>query len=81
MRIVEVTSADHQKEFLMFPVRLYKDEPHWIRPLDKDIESVFDRKHNKAFRNGECTRWLLVDDASNTIGRVAAFVNQKTVQY
>jgi hypothetical protein len=79
MRIVEVTSADHQKEFIMFPVRLYKNEPMWIRPLDKDIDSVFDRKLNKAFRHGECTRWLLVDDTGNTIGRVAAFVNQKTV--
>jgi hypothetical protein len=79
MRIVEVTSADHQKEFLLFPVRLYKNEPRWIRPLDKDIEAVFDRKLNKAFRHGECTRWLLLDDAGKTIGRVSAFVNQKTV--
>lgn len=78
MRIVEVTSEDHQKEFLMFPVRLYKNEPRWIRPLDKDVLSVFDRQQNKAFRHGECARWLLVDDSGVTIGRVAAFVNQKT---
>jgi hypothetical protein len=53
MRIVEVITPEHQKEFLMLPVRLYKEEPRWIRPLDKDVESVFDQKANKAFRHGE----------------------------
>jgi hypothetical protein len=78
MKIQEVATQQHIKEFLMFPVRLYKNEPHWIRPLDKDIESVFDKKKNKTFRHGECIRWILVDKKGETIGRVAAFVNQKT---
>jgi hypothetical protein len=78
MRIVEVISPEHQKEFLMLPVRLYKGEPRWIRPLDKDVESVFDAKSNKAFRHGQCIRWILLNDKNETIGRVAAFVNQKT---
>ena len=79
MKIIEVTSRKHVKEFLLLPVRLYQDTPKWIRPLDKDIESVFDRQKNKTFRNGECCRWILVDDSGKTIGRVAAFINQKTV--
>jgi hypothetical protein len=32
------------KAFLELPVGLYKGNPHWIRPLDKDIEEVFDKK-------------------------------------
>jgi GNAT superfamily N-acetyltransferase len=79
MKIIEVTTRRHIKEFLLLPVRLYKNTPEWIRPLDKDIENVFDREKNKTFRHGECTRWILVDDAGKTIGRVAAFVNNKTV--
>jgi GNAT superfamily N-acetyltransferase len=79
MKIIEVTTPRHAREFLLLPVSLYKHEPNWIRPLDKDIESVFDPAKNKAFRHGECVRWLLVDEHDNTIGRVAAFVNQKTV--
>lgn len=78
MRIIEVTTNKHIDEFLLLPVALYKNTPKWIRPLDKDIESVFDREQNKAFRHGECIRWILRDDAGVTIGRVAAFVNQKT---
>jgi len=63
----------------MLPVKLYRDEPHWIRPLDKDIESVFDLEKNKTFKHGECIRWILVNDQNETIGRVAAFINKKTV--
>jgi len=79
MMIQEVTTSAQAKEFLMLPVKLYKHEPNWIRPLDKDIESVFDKEKNKTFRHGECTRWLLINEKNETIGRVAAFVNKKTV--
>ena len=79
MTIQEVTTSAQAKEFLILPVKLYKNEPNWIRPLDKDIESVFDKEKNKTFRHGECARWLLIDDKNETIGRVAAFVNKKTV--
>lgn len=79
MKLIEVTTKGHIQEFLNFPVRLYKNEPHWIRPLDKDIESVFDREKNKTFRHGECIRWILVNEKNETIGRIAAFINNKTV--
>lgn len=78
MTITEVTTSRHVKEFIQLPVKLYKNTPAWIRPLDKDIEVVFDREKNKAFRHGECIRWILQDDSGTTIGRVAAFVNEKT---
>ena len=80
MNITEVTTSKHKREFLSLPVRLYKNTPQWIRPLDKDIESVFDKAKNKSFRHGECVRWILTDDKGETIGRVAAFVNEKTVK-
>ena len=79
MRITEVTSRKHVRDFLMLPVTLYKNEPHWIRPLDKDIEWVFDPSRNNAFKQGECVRWIMHDDHGRTVGRVAAFVNKKTV--
>jgi GNAT superfamily N-acetyltransferase len=78
MRVIEVTNKETRKEFLMLPVRLYKGVKEWIRPLDKDVESVFDPQKNKYFRNGECTRWLLINDTNEVIGRVAAFINKKT---
>jgi GNAT superfamily N-acetyltransferase len=66
--------------FLQLPVRLYKNEKNWIRPLDKDIEEVFDEQKNKTFKFGSCIRWVLQDDNGQTIGRVAAFINKRTLQ-
>lgn len=77
MKLIEVKDKGHIREFLQLPVRLYKEEKNWIRPLDKDIEAVFDPKKNKYFRHGECTRWILQNGEGETIGRIAAFINRK----
>lgn len=79
MNIVEVTSDKHKKDFLRLSLSIYKDDPNWIRPLDKDIEAVFAPKQNKFFRHGQCTRFLLYHDGK-VIGRIAAFVNEKTAR-
>lgn len=78
MRIIEVTTPAHVRAFLDFPDTLYKSNPNWIRPLDNDIEAVFDKKKNKTFQHGSCIRWILEDAKGQVIGRVAAFVNDKT---
>ena len=75
--LVEVNDKKTRKEFLMLPVRLYRNEKNWIRPLDEDVEKVFDPKTNKTFRSGECIRWLLVDGNNSAVGRVAAFYDRK----
>lgn len=71
----EVKTAEDKQAFLQVAVDIYKGDPNWIRPLDKDIEEVFNPQKNKFFRKGECTRWILKDDNGQNIGRVAAFVN------
>lgn len=78
MNVIEVQDTKSAREFLQLPISLYKDEPNWIRPLDKDVNNVFDPSVNKLFHNGKCQRWLLKDNANNTIGRIAAFINEKT---
>lgn len=79
-QLTEVTSADNIKEFLELPLKIYRDDPKWIQPLDKDIEEVFDREKNKFFKSGDCKRWLLYNDKKEVIGRIAAFVNKKYKQ-
>ncbi len=75
--LVEVNDKKTAKEFLMLPVRLYRHEAGWIRPLDSDVEKVFDPKQNKSFRSGECIRWVLRENGGETVGRVAAFYDKK----
>ncbi len=78
MQLVSVKTPQQAKAFLELPVKLYKNEKNWIRPLDLDIEKVFDPKKNKFFKHGECIRWLLYDSNKEVVGRVAAFTNEKT---
>ncbi len=80
MTLTEAKGKRERDEFILLPVRLYKNHPTWIRPLNKDIEAFFDPEINKAFNHGECTRWILKDENGETIGRVAAFVNNKTAE-
>ncbi len=80
MILQEVNNASLDREFLLFPISLYRNEPKWIRPLDKDINEIFDKNKNKLFKQGgDCIRWLLRSTEGQIIGRVAAFVNPKTV--
>jgi len=77
MQITQVSTAADSQLFLKLPSIIYKNDPNWIRPLDKDIEAVFDEKKNKAFRFGSLVRWILKNDQGELIGRIAAFVNKK----
>ena len=77
MRITEVNSPALAKAFLQTNVVINQTDPNYIRPLDKDVEEVFDPGRNKAFRFGEVIRWILVNEQGNLIGRIAAFVNKK----
>lgn len=77
MKAVQVVSHEQKREFLDFPVRIFSDDKNYIRPLDKDIEEVFDKKKNKFFRSGECERFLFLNDNNETVGKVAIFINKK----
>jgi hypothetical protein len=81
MRMHEVKTEADKQLFLQVPVFLYKNDTNWVRPLDKDIEEVFDPSKNKFFKKGNCTRWLLIDqNTQHPIGRIAAFVNKQYKQ-
>ncbi|MGX5820814.1 hypothetical protein ACWKWU_21640 [Chitinophaga lutea] len=77
MRIIKVDNAQNARRFLDVHVELNKGYAGWIRPLDKDINDVFDPAKNKTFRHGEAVRWIMTDDQGRLAGRIAAFVNKK----
>ena len=77
MQLIEVTDALLADRFIEVNVRLNKQDPNYIRPLNLDIHAVFDPKKNKALRHSEIARWILKDDKGGLIGRIAAFVNKK----
>lgn len=76
LKLVEVQSKQEIKNFLSIADYIYKDDPEWIKPLDKDIEAVFDREKNKYFRHGDCIRYNVYQGNAH-VGRFAVFYNKK----
>ena len=74
----EVLSKREVKQWLAFPSKLYKSDNHYVRPLDREVEKVFDREQNKLFRHGDATRYYLTDENDKIIGRIAVFYDEKT---
>lgn len=79
MKIVEVNTKELEKHFVEMPLKLYQKDLNYIRPLDIDINSVFDPSKNKSFENGDGIRWLLQNNEGVYIGRIAAFYNSKSI--
>ena len=77
MQLLEVNDDIGAKAFIRVNVELNRKNPNYIRPLDHEINEVFDKKKNKTFRFGEATRWILKDTENRLIGRIAAFTNKK----
>lgn len=74
--IKEVINNKQQKEFNILLTKIYKGDKNWVRPLDSDINIVFDKSKNLMFNNGEAVRWLLYNEKGLAVGRIAAFYNR-----
>lgn len=77
MQLIEVLNDTQAREFIEVNVTLNQSNPNYIRPLEKDINDVFDREKNKTFRHGDCIRWIVRNDEGKLVGRIAAFTNKK----
>lgn len=80
MKVIPVVSKESISEFLNFPKLLFASDKNYIRPLDEDIESVFDSKKNKFFKSGECERFVFKNEDNTTVGKIAVFINKRYKQ-
>jgi hypothetical protein len=80
MQIEEVKSRKQKQEFLKVPKILYKNDPFWVCPLDKEIAAIFDPAKNTFYHHGDATRFLLKNNQGKLLGRVAAFIDEKTAR-
>ncbi|MBE2246004.1 MAG: hypothetical protein IAE67_02005 [Candidatus Competibacteraceae bacterium] len=77
MKLIEVNNRQTVQQFHQLPFIIYKDDKNWIPHLKQDVEKVFQSESNKAFRDGNAIRWILIDDHNNVLGRIAAFIEPK----
>ncbi len=73
MAIIEVNNSKSEQAFLDCVKPIYAKHPNYIRPLDQDIQSVFNPDRNKWLNGGEAKRWIYLNEKGETIGRIAAF--------
>ena len=78
MQITEVGNKRTRNAFHDVARIIYKNDPVWVCPLEKEIDSIFDPEKNVYFKHGEASRWLLYDGGNRLIGRVAAFIDRNT---
>jgi GNAT superfamily N-acetyltransferase len=78
MPIEIVESKKQVREFLQVPKLLYKDEPNWVCPLDREIEAVFTPKKNSFYTHGRARRFILKNERGKLSGRIAAFIDEKS---
>lgn len=77
MQVTEVKGKTGAKDFIRVNVQINALNPKYIRPLDNEVNDVFNPHKNKSFNYGEIKRWLAKDGNGKLIGRIAAFTNTK----
>lgn len=81
MNIAAVKTKKQADAFLNVVRLIYQNDSSYVRPLDNDIEAVFNPEKNTFYQHGEATRWILEDANGRKIGRIAAFINEKKANY
>lgn len=79
MQLIEVNNASTSKDFIQVNVLMNKNNSNYIRPLDNDVNDVFNPAKNKNYKYGETKRWILKDDNGKLPGRIAAFTHSKYI--
>jgi len=56
-------------EFVRLPRRLYRDDPAWVMPLERDQREMLDPHRHPFYRHGSAAAWLAFRDG-NAVGRI-----------
>jgi GNAT superfamily N-acetyltransferase len=87
MKIIEVKTKKEIKEFIDFPINLYKNNPYFVPPLYGDEKALF-KKGSAQLRDCE-TVYYLAQLNGKTVGRISGILqkasnekwNQKRVRF
>ena len=70
----EVSSKRDQKEFLDFPLRLYKNEPNFVPPLYGDEKKIF-REDYIYYDTSEAV-YYIAEENGETVGRISGILQK-----
>lgn len=72
-QLVEVTTKKQIRDFIQFPLKLYKGNPYFVPPLYADEKKLFSKKDYHLKTNDTC--FYLVYDGKNVVGRIQAILS------
>ncbi|HEX7868817.1 MAG TPA: GTP cyclohydrolase, partial [Chryseobacterium sp.] len=74
--IFEVKTPEDLKQFVKFPMDLYKNNPYYVPSFIKDELNVWNPKENPALSYSEAKQFLAKKD-DKIVGRIAVIINHK----
>ena len=78
IHITEVTTKAQLRQFVNFPIDLYRDVPQYIPGTYSDDLADWDREKNPAFSYCEARCWLASRDDGTLVGRIGAILSRKS---
>ena len=76
IELQEVKTGKQRKEFVDFPIKLYRDDPNYMPGVFSDSLATITPEKNKAFNFCEARFWLAKRDGE-TVGRIGAIINHR----
>ena len=74
IEVIKVENKKQERDFVMFPFKLYKGCDYWVPPIiSEELESM-DKEKNPVFQNAEAEFYVAKKDGV-AVGRIAAIVN------
>jgi len=66
-------------QFIKFPWRIYKKDPHWVAPLLFDVKFMLTK--NPFWEHAEKQLFLAFNDKNEPVGRIAAIIDRNYIQF
>ncbi|MBU4268268.1 MAG: N-acetyltransferase [Acidobacteria bacterium] len=74
LQIKKVASPRLRREFILFPYRLYRDNPYWVPPLLSEEKKFLSERYNPFLKNNRIELFMCWR-GNETLGRIAAILN------
>ena len=78
IEVREVGQKDKKamQDFLLVAKEIYASDPHWVRPLDMEVEERLDHDKNPFFEHAEGTAFVAYRDGQR-VGRITAQIDHE----
>jgi GNAT superfamily N-acetyltransferase len=76
IHLKEVTTPRKLKQFIEFPLKLYRNDPYYVPAMASDEKNTLDPDKNPAFEYCEARYWLAYKN-NRLVGRIAGIINPK----